>query len=179
MTSEALVLSILLNTILQSCWRFRGLPVRKTTSLLIHFLVFQQTVANRACWCFWQNSVEITFIKLEAGVRGRGRHRVVEWLLSEIVTGVHVGSKFHQQLDHVHHVGSSGVVQSRLMKIHWIHIGTCTKDENQPIQILELMSSHYLQSWKSINTMFNVVFTNGDDFVFENVAMTDAVFDIM
>lgn len=66
----------------------------------------------------------VTFIKVDAGGRGRPGGRVVCRLSSKVVSGVHDSSGFHQQLDHVHHVDSSCMMQSRLVERHWIHVGT-------------------------------------------------------
>lgn len=68
-----------------------------------------------------------TFVKPNAGVRGRCRCCVVCRLSSQVITRVHIGSKLHQQLHHIHHVNSCCMVQCCLVELHWIHISTCRK----------------------------------------------------
>lgn len=71
--------------------------------------------------------LELAFIKLEAGVSWRPGCSVVDGFSAQVVAGVHVSSKRHQQLDHVKHVASSCVVQGRLVELHRVDLGTCRK----------------------------------------------------
>lgn len=69
-------------------------------------------------YCNSEAVQEFTFIKPEAGVRGRCRRRVVYRFSSQVVASVHIGSELHQELDQVHHVDPCCMVQSCLMELH-------------------------------------------------------------
>lgn len=61
---------------------------------------------------------EFTFIKPEAGVRGRRGCCVVQGFSSHVVTSINIGSELYQKLDRVRHVDPCRVVQRRLVELH-------------------------------------------------------------
>lgn len=65
---------------------------------------------------------ELTLVELEAEVRGRAQAGVVDGLSMQVVSGVDVAPKLHQELDQVDVFHFGCMVEGRLMELGGVHV---------------------------------------------------------
>lgn len=68
---------------------------------------------------------ELTLVELEAEIRGRAQAGVVDGFPLQVVSGVHVSPKLHQELNQVNVFHFGCMVKGCLMELGGVHVCPC------------------------------------------------------